>query len=72
MKRALRPMRTPRRLARKLAKPVALWWAELQLLASEARESDCITARGVQVPMRRYERARQVDLIARRNEIRGW
>ena len=64
--------RSPRRLARKLAKPVVLWWTELQLLASEARESDCITARGIQVPMSRNERKRQVDLIARRNQIRGW
>jgi hypothetical protein len=66
------PARIARRLARKAVKPIALRFVELQMLASEARESDCITARGVTVPMKRYEQQRQVELIARRNVIRGW
>lgn len=64
--------RIARRLARKVAKPAVLWWIEMQLLASEARETDCITARGVAVPLRPYERQRQVQLIGRRNLVRGW
>jgi hypothetical protein len=64
--------RIARRLVRKAVKPAALYLVELQLLASEARESDCITARGVTASTARDERKRRVQLIGRRNEIRGW
>lgn len=64
--------RIVRRLARKLFKPAALWLNASQLASSEAREKDLITARGITVPMEQYERKRQVELIARRNQIRSW
>lgn len=64
--------RVARRLVRKLAKPAALWLIERQLHSSAAREADVIAARGITVPLARYERKRQVDLIARRNLVRGW
>ena len=64
--------RIARRLARKLVKPAALWLNARQLRSSEARAGDMITARGVTVSMERYERLRQVELVARRNQIRSW
>jgi len=68
----IKAKRVARRLVRKLAKPAALWMIERQLRSSAAREADVITARGINVSMRQYERKRQVDLIARRNLVRGW
>jgi len=60
------------RLARKLLKPIALWWNQVQLHSSEAREKDMLIARGITVPQERHERQLQVELIAHRNQIRGW
>jgi len=73
----MKPFRIPAkrivyRLARKLLKPTALWWNQAQLASSEAREKDMLIARGITVPLERYERQLQVELIARRNRIRGW
>jgi hypothetical protein len=64
--------RIARRLARKLAKRGALWLIERQLRGSEARAQRVITARDVTMPMARYERKRQVEMIGRRNQIREW
>ena len=64
--------RIARRLVRKTIKPAALYLIELQLLASEAREIGRIAARGAIAPMARDERKRRVELIGRRNQIRGW
>lgn len=73
----MKPFRIPAkrivcRLARKLFKPIALWWNQVQLASSEAREKDMLIARGITVPLERYERQLQVELIARRNQIREW
>lgn len=65
-------IRIVRRLVRKVVKPAALLLIEAQLRSSEARESDCITARGMTIAVERDERKRQVELISRRNVIRGW
>ena len=64
--------RIARRLVRKAIKPAALWLNARQLASSEAREQDLIIARGITVPRERYERHLQVELVARRNQIRGW
>lgn len=72
MRHVLMTARAARRLARKLAKPAALWWLDLQLLVTEARACDCITARAMTVPMKSYELAHRAKLIACRNHIRGW
>lgn len=61
-----------RRLVRRVVKPAALLLIEAQLRGSVARESDCIAARGMTISVERDERKRQVELISRRNQIRGW
>lgn len=61
-----------RRLAQKPLKPIALWWNQVKLASSQAREKGMLISRGVTVPLERYERQLQVELIARRNQIREW
>lgn len=64
--------RIARRLVRKLAKPGALWLVEHQLRGSEVRVRHLANPPRMLVPAARKARQRQVELIARRNQIRGW
>ena len=59
--------RIARRLARKLAKPAALWRIERQLRGSRSRATTVTRGAAAQL-----QRQHQVQLIGRRNLIRGW
>jgi hypothetical protein len=64
--------RIARRLARKLAKPAALWLNARALARAETNAEHLMRMRAQIVPVERRERERAVQLIGRRNEIRGW
>ena len=61
-----------RRLARKLAKPVALHLNDLQLRRSEEQFEHYQLMRGLLPHYEQHEKLRQVQLIGRRNQIRTW
>jgi len=65
-------VRIARRLVRKAIKPAALWLVERQLRGSEARVKRLINVPCILVPVQRNARKHQVQLIGRRNQIRGW
>jgi len=64
--------RIARRLVRKLVKPVALWWTGRALREAEDLVDFYAHLRRSVPPMERSQRERQVELIVRRNQIRGW
>jgi hypothetical protein len=64
--------RIARRLVRKIAKPIVLWWTDRALKEAEDQADFYMHLRRSIVPMERQQRERQVRLIGRRNEIRGW
>jgi len=64
--------RIARRLVRKLIKPVALWWNELQVAEAEAHADHYHRLRTDLVEMEKYMRVHAVVLAARQNEIRTW
>jgi hypothetical protein len=64
--------RIARRLVRKIAKPVALWWNERALREAEDTADFYMHLRRAAAPMERHQRERAVQLVGRRNEIRGW
>ena len=64
--------RIARRLVRKLVKPVALWWTGRALREAEDLVDFYSHLRRSVPPMERSQRERQVQLIGRRNQIRGW
>jgi len=59
-------------VVRKLAKPAALWLADLQLAEAEAQAEHYMRLRGDLVGMERNMRERAVRLVGRRNQIRRW
>jgi hypothetical protein len=64
--------RIARRLMRKIAKPAALWWTNLQLARCEYRADHFYVQRVQSIPMELAERKRQVALTAKRNSIQNW
>jgi hypothetical protein len=61
-----------RHLVRKIVKPVVLWWTDRALKEAEDQADFYMHLRRSIVPMERKQRERQVQLIGRRNEVRGW
>jgi len=64
--------RIARRLVRKIVKPAALLLVEAQLRSSEARVKRLTNPPLILVPVQRRARQRQIELIGRRNLVRGW
>jgi hypothetical protein len=64
--------RMARRLVRKIAKPVVLWWTDRALREAEDQADFYMHLRRAAAPMERRQRERAVQLVGRRNEIRGW
>ena len=64
--------RIARRLVRKLAKPLALWWTARALKEAEDLADFYMHLRQSVAPMERRQCERQVQLVGRCNEIRGW
>lgn len=64
--------RIARSLARKAFKPAALLLVHAQLRSNQARVERLINPPRMLVPVQRKARKRQIQLINRRNEIRGW
>jgi hypothetical protein len=64
--------RIARRLVRKLAKPAALWLNARALREAEDQADFYMHLRQSVVPMERRQRERAVQLVGRRNQIRGW
>lgn len=65
-------VRIARRLARKAIKPAALLLVDAQLRSNQARVERLVNPPRILVPVQRKARKRQIELINRRNEIRGW
>lgn len=61
-----------RRLVRKIVKPVALWWTDRTLREAEDDADFYMHLRGSLVAVEKKARARAVQLVGRRNEIRTW
>lgn len=64
--------RITRRIARKLTKPIALWWTNRQLAQAEQRADHFMNMRMQVVPYELRERRRTVELTAKRNRIQSW
>ena len=64
--------RIARRLVRKIVKPVVLWWTDRALREAEDQADFYMHLRQAAGPMERNQRERQVRLIGRRNQVRGW
>jgi len=64
--------RIARRLVRKIVKPAALWLNDCALRHSEEKFEDFQAMRGLLPHYEQQEKLRQVQLIGRRNHIRGW
>lgn len=64
--------RIARRLVRKIVKPLVLWWTDRALQEAEDLADFYMHLRQSVPPMERRQRERQVQLIGRRNEVRGW
>ena len=64
--------RIARRLVRKIVKPVVLWWTDRAIHEAKDRADFYMYLRRSAGPMERRQRERAVQLIGRRNEVRGW
>lgn len=64
--------RIARRLARKVAKPLALWLIELQMAEAEAHAHHYMELRTDLVGMELDMRKHAVVLAERRNQISSW
>lgn len=64
--------RIARRMVRKIVKPAALWWNARALREAEDQADFYMHLRRSVAPMERHQRERAVQLIGRRNQIRGW
>lgn len=64
--------RIARRLVRKLAKPAALWLAELKVAEAEAQADHYMQLRAELVGMELDMRKHAVVMAERRNQIAGW
>jgi hypothetical protein len=65
-------VRISRRLVRKLVKPVVLWWTDRALREAEDLADFYMHLRRCAGPMARRQRERAVQLVGRRNQVRGW
>lgn len=64
--------RIARRLVRKLAKPFALWLADLKVAEAEGQADHYMQLRRELVGMELDMRKHAVVMAERRNEIAGW
>jgi len=64
--------RIARRLVRKAVKPAALMMLDAQLRSNQARVERLSNPPRMLAPVQRKARKRQIELIARRNQIQGW